>query len=174
MNPRVAARAGLARRLAALAYEALLVSALVLVLGFVMLPLVSPHASSASEPLSTPALPARIVLFFVTFGVLAAYFTWSWSGGRATLAQKTWRLRIADREGAPISPRTALARYLAAWIGPALAVAAYVVLHPRGVGGHAAWLVALNFLWAATDRDRQFLHDRVAGTRVVVGDVRHA
>lgn len=173
MNARVAARAGVARRLAALAYETLLVTALVLMLGFAMLPLVSPHASSNGARLSTPALPARVGLFFVVFGVLAAYFTWSWSGGRATLAQKTWRLRVADRGGAPVSRRVALARYLAAWIGPAIAVVAYLLLHPRGLGAHAAWLVGLNFLWAAIDRDRQFLHDRIAGTRVVVGDVRH-
>jgi uncharacterized RDD family membrane protein YckC len=160
-------RAGLPRRLAALAYEALLVTAIVFVLGFAMLPLVSPRAASGSNALSTPTLPARVALFLVIFAALAAYFTWSWTGGRATLAQKTWRLRIVERDGAVISRRTALARYLATWIGPAFAVLAYLVLHPRGLGAHAAWLVALNFLWAAIDRDRQFLHDRIAGTRVV-------
>jgi uncharacterized RDD family membrane protein YckC len=158
--------AGLARRLAALAYEALLVTAIVLVLGFAMLPLVSPHVAGAREALSIPALPARAGLFLAVFGALAAYFTWSWTGGRATLPQKTWRLRIVDWNGAGISPRQALARYLAAWIGPALAVVAYLVLHPRGWGAHATWLVALNFLWALIDRERLFLHDRIAGTRV--------
>jgi len=31
------------------------------------------------------------------------------------------------------------------------------------------WLVVagFNFLWAAVDPDRQFLHDRIAGTRIV-------
>jgi hypothetical protein len=27
--------------------------------------------------------------------------------------------------------------------------------------------VAFNFLWAFVDRDRQFLHDRIAATRIV-------
>jgi uncharacterized RDD family membrane protein YckC len=107
------------------------------------------------------------MLFLMVFGVLAAYFSWSWSAGRGTLAQKTWRLRVVDRAGQVLSPRAALARYLAAWIGPALAVAAWLVLAPRGLGAYAAWLVALNFLWAVIDRDRQFLHDRIAGTRLV-------
>jgi uncharacterized RDD family membrane protein YckC len=157
--------AGVARRLAALAYEALLVTALVLILGFVLLPLVSPGAPGTPMP---PPWPARVGLFAVTFGVLAAYFVWCWTGGRSTLPQKTWHLRIVATDGAPPSRRGALARYVAAWIGPLLALIAYGVLHPRGLGAHAAWLVALNYLWALIDRDRQFLHDRIAGTRVVV------
>ena len=70
--------------------------------------------------------------------------------------------------GALVAPRLALLRYLAAWIGPALAVAAYAALARYGWGAHAAWLVALNFLWALVDPDRQFLHDRIAGTRIVM------
>ena len=66
-----------------------------------------------------------------------------------------------------VTPKTALLRYLAAWIGPALAVVAYAVLARIGLGAHAAWLVGLNFLWAFVDPERQFLHDRLAGTRIV-------
>jgi uncharacterized RDD family membrane protein YckC len=160
-------RAGLVRRLVALAYEALLVTALVLILGFVMLPLVSPAAAHPSGPPTLPPWPARVGLFTVTFGVLAAYFIWCWTDGRSTLPQKTWHLRIVATDGAPPSRRSALARYLAAWIGPLAALIVYGVLQPRALGGHAAWLVALNYLWAFIDRDRQFLHDRIAGTRVV-------
>jgi len=28
----------------------------------------------------------------------------------------------------------------------------------------------LGILWAAIDRDRQFLHDRLAGTRIITSD----
>jgi len=129
-----------------------------------MLPLVSPGAVPATGPLAVPPLPARVGLFAAVLAVLAAYFTWSWSGGRATLPQKTWRLRLASRTGGAPSPGKALARFLAAWIGPAIAVAAYLLLAPHGLGAHATWLVAFNYLWALVDRDRQFLHDRVAGT----------
>ena len=31
----------------------------------------------------------------------------------------------------------------------------------------AAWLLVVNFLWAFVDPERQFLHDRIAGTRIV-------
>ena len=81
---------------------------------------------------------------------------------------KTWRLGLVTVAGGPVTlGRAALLRYLACWIGPALAVAAYRALHPLGLGAHAAWLVAFNFLWAFVDPDRQFLHDRIAGTRIV-------
>jgi uncharacterized RDD family membrane protein YckC len=58
-------------------------------------------------------------------------------------------------------------RYLAFWIGPALALAAYAAAQPAGLGRYAVALVALNYAWALVDRDRQFLHDRLAGTHLV-------
>jgi uncharacterized RDD family membrane protein YckC len=157
--------AGLARRFAALAYELLLLAAVVLVTGFVALPLVTPgHAGG----LTVPGLPQRVFLFCLVFAILAAYFTWTWSGGRRTLPMKTWRLALVLANGTPVPPRGALKRYLATWIGPALAVAAYGALHPLGLGAHAAWLVGFNFLWAFVDPARQFLHDRIAATRIVI------
>ena len=157
-------QAGLARRFAALAYELLLVTAIVLVTGFAALPLVSPGTSGA---LAMPGPAQRVILFCLEFAVLAGYFTWCWSRGRRTLPMKTWRLGLALPDGAPLPVRTALARYLATWIGPVLAVGAYAALRPAGLGAHAAWLVAFNFLWAFIDPGRQFLHDRIAGTRLV-------
>ena len=80
---------------------------------------------------------------------------------------KTWHIAIVTVAGAPPDRRTALGRYLALWIGPACALAAYAALHPWGLGAHAAWLLALNYLWALVDPERLFLHDRIAGTRLV-------
>ncbi len=156
--------AGLARRFAALVYELLLLAAVVLVTGFATLPLVSRVGAGT---LAVPGLPQRVILFCVLFAVLAWYFTWSWSAGRRTLPMKTWRLALVRADGGRVPVRTALARYLATWIGPALALGAYAALRPTGLGAHAAWLVAFNFLWAFVDPGRQFLHDRIAGTRLV-------
>jgi uncharacterized RDD family membrane protein YckC len=162
----VSPRASLARRLAALAYESLLVAAVVLVAGFALAPLVTPAAADVRE-LRLPGVAQRVILFCALFALAALYFVTSWSDGRRTLAMKAWRIRIADAAGGAIDRRRALARYLAAWTGPALAVLAYALLETHRLGAHAAWLVALNFLWALIDRDRQFLHDRIAGTRIV-------
>jgi uncharacterized RDD family membrane protein YckC len=153
------------RRLAALAYEALLLTALAVLVGFVLLPLVSP-SGGVERSLTVPPVFVRTMMFCALVGAGALYFVWSWSGGRRTLAQKTWRLRLANRFGAPPSPRQALLRYLAAWIGPAAALAGYAALQASGHARGALALVALNYCWAAVDPERQFLHDRIAGTRV--------
>lgn len=158
--------AGIARRYAALLYEALLLVALVFVASFLLTPLVSP-GTAASASLTLPSMAGRIVSFVALFALGAAFFGWSWSAGRRTLPMKTWRLALVTTQGAPLSRRTALVRYLAAWIGPTLAIAAYALLAPRGLGALAWPIVALNWLAALVDPERQFLHDRIAGTRLV-------
>jgi uncharacterized RDD family membrane protein YckC len=158
--------ASLARRLACLGYDALLFSALAVVVGFLTLPLargtgpaVAPHV---------PDLLGRSASFVLLFAAGALYFGWSWSGGRRTLAMKTWKIALERRDGRRVDGPTALLRYVAAWIGPALALAAYVALRPFDLGAHAAALLALNFAWAVVDPERQFLQDRIAGTRLVL------
>lgn len=159
--------ASLARRFAALIYEGFLLVALLFVLNFLLLPLVTPGHAGAARDLVVPGLPQRLALFWILFALLAGFFTWCWSKGRRTLAMKTWRMRLVGPDGGPLAPRTALLRYLGVWIGPLVAVGAYALLAPHGLGAHAAWLVGLGFLWAFVDRDRRFLHDRIAGTRIV-------
>jgi uncharacterized RDD family membrane protein YckC len=73
--------------------------------------------------------------------VFASYFLWSWLRGGQTLAMKAWHIRLVD-----VTPLQALMR---------LALAA--VLVPTGI----------SIVWSLFDRDRQFLHDRLAGTRLV-------
>ena len=63
---------------------------------------------------------------------------------------KTWKLRIANPDGSPLRPTQALLRYLAAW--PSVVV------------------FGLGLFWALIDKDGQYLHDRIAGTRIVSAD----
>jgi uncharacterized RDD family membrane protein YckC len=72
--------------------------------------------------------------------VFAAYFLWSWLRGGQTLAMKAWRIRLVE-----VTPVRALMRFALA-----------VVLVPTLV----------SIVWSLFDRDRQFLHDRLAGTRL--------
>jgi uncharacterized RDD family membrane protein YckC len=161
------ALAGVVRRMGALLYELVLLVAIVFVASFLALPLISPGHSGSAGVLTVPALPERVALFCMLFAILAWYFVWCWTGGRRTLPMKTWRLALVLANGQPLPAKVALLRYLATWIGPALALAAFALLHRHGQGAHALWLIAFNFLWALVDPDRQFLHDRVAGTRIV-------
>ncbi len=160
-------RASLLRRLAALAYEMLLLASIFLVAGFALAPLVSTGAAPAGGRIPILGAPERTLLFAGLFGVGALYCGWSWSGGRRTLPMKTWRMHLTRRDGGNLDGRTALLRYFAVWIGPALALAGYVALQHTGAARAALLLLGVNYLWAAVNRDRQFLHDALAGTRLV-------
>jgi uncharacterized RDD family membrane protein YckC len=154
------------RRYAALGYEGLLLAAIVLLVGFLTLPALPP-ASGERPVLAVPPLSARVLAACFVFAAAGLYCTWSWTGGRRTLPMKTWRLAIVRAGGGAVDAKTAVARYVAAWIGPAAALVAYAALQPASLGAHAAWLVPVGYLWPLVDPDRQFLHDRIAGTRIV-------
>ena len=81
---------------------------------------------------------------------------------------KTWRLALVRVDGRSVDARTAVIRYLCAWIGPVASLAAHAALQPADLGAQAAWFVAIGYLWPIVDPDRQFLHDRIAGTRIVM------
>lgn len=104
------------------------------------------------------------------FLVTGAYFIHAWTGSGHTLAMKTWRLRLAADGRARVPLRSALLRYLLAWgwFAPALLLCAALGLH--GKGEMAAVLALGVAAWAMTallDKERRFLHDRLAGTRLV-------
>jgi len=141
--------------------------AIVFVASFVIAPLISPRSADGTH-LDLPGALGRTVSFLALFAVLAAYFTWCWSRGRATLPMKTWGLHLVGPGGEPIDARRALGRYLACWIGPALAVGVYALFAPYGLGALAWPVAALNWLAALVDPQRRFLHDRVAGTQLVL------
>lgn len=159
--------AGVLRRWASLLYEALLLTAMVFIVSFLLAPLVSPGTASRGA-LVVPSVAARVGSFVALFALGALFFGWIWSEGRRTLPMKAWHLALVTIDGNPPSRRTALKRYVAAWIGPALAVAAFAMLAPRGLGVVAWPLVFVNWLAALVDPQRQFLHDRIAGTRLVL------
>ena len=154
-----------ARRIAALLYEALLLLAMAIVVGFALLPIISPAAPGHTS-LRIPSVFGRTLLFCVLVAGASLYYTWCWSDGRRTLPQKTWGLLIVRGDGSPVTRGAALLRYIAAWMGPTLALLAYVAMAPDR-RRYAAVLLAFNYAWVLVDRDRQFLHDRLAGTRVV-------
>jgi uncharacterized RDD family membrane protein YckC len=156
----------LRRRLASLLYEALVVVAIVLVVV----------ALFSLVTVAVPALGAqRPILLALCFAVLGGYFIYCWTNGQ-TLAMRAWKIRIVDASGAP--PRRGLAciRYVLAWVWVAPPLAVLSVIKPHApslttaLGIDCAALLAWVALWAATallNRDRQFWHDVVSGTRLV-------
>jgi uncharacterized RDD family membrane protein YckC len=87
------------------------------------------------------------LLQFFLLALFAAYFLWCWLRSGQTLAMKTWRIRLVAKNGhGRLAPAAALARFFYA-----------LLLVPTLIG----------ILWALVDRDRQFLHDRLAGSLLV-------
>jgi uncharacterized RDD family membrane protein YckC len=116
------------------------------------------------------ALHGRHELQALLFAVLGLYFVYFWVRGQ-TLAMKTWRIRVVDRRGQPLTHGRALRRYLLCWMWflPPLAVA---VITPVKLGGGAAAALTLGWIaaWALLSRwqpQRQFWHDIWAGTRLI-------
>lgn len=150
------------RRLAALPYEGLLVLALLLVAAF-------PFAGLKGATLQgIPHLLAQI--YFLT--VTASYFVWFWRRGGQTLAMKTWRFRIIEASGQPLTFARALLRFGCALLfyGPAC-VGLVLLFFPARINPvFTMWAflpMIAAILWARFDVDHQFLHDRLAGTRLV-------
>jgi len=168
-----AASAGLARRLGASVYEALVLTALLLGVGFALLPLLNPvtggpGAAVGARTLYLPSPGARAGSGAVLCAACSLYCIGLWSGGRRTLPMQTWRLELKTTAGLPLTLGAASARFLACWIGPLLALCAYVALQPFGLGRWTLPLLLLNYAWALGDRQRAFLQDRIAGTRLRV------
>jgi len=88
----------------------------------------------------------RLLFQVYVLAVCGAYFVFCWARSGQTLPMKTWHMRLVTEQGKPLAVGLAFRRYLLAVPG---------VLSGVGV------------LWALVDRDRQFLHDRLAGTRII-------
>lgn len=129
---------GIRRRLASLLYESLLL------LGVLTAVFLVPHLALGLA--LNIALPGSLLLLHV-FTVLGIYFLWYWQRSGQTLAMQTWHLQLRSITGNAPTWRQLILRYVLSW--PSLLF--------YGVG----------LIWAVFDRDRQFLHDRLAGTRIV-------
>lgn len=132
--------AGIKRRLASTVYESLLLFALLLVAGFAYIPIFG----GLHGPFQ------KAVFQFYLLGVMLFYFTLFWKRGGQTLAMKTWRIRLVRADGGPLSTAQCVMRFVLAALGLLFA----------GAG----------FLWAFVDPQRQFLHDRLCKTRLVMSD----
>lgn len=148
------------RRLMAMLYEAFLITAVEALAIFIYL--------FVTRNQHSPALDAgRNAVFFL---VAALYFIHDWSASGHTLAMKTWRIKLIMPGHVRVPLRPAALRYLLAWgwFLPALLVVHFLQLHGVAqIGGALAVGIAAWALTAFLDKDRQFLHDRIAGTRVI-------
>ena len=100
--------AGVFRRLAAGAYDALLLGALWMFSTLLVV-------MARGEPIPPSNLPYQLLLLATT----AAFYIGFWMRGGQTLGMRAWRLKVEREPGLPLDLRTATLRFL----GGALSVA---------------------------------------------------
>lgn len=88
----------------------------------------------------------RLLYQVYLLSVCGAYFVFCWTRTGQTLPMKTWRMRVVTADGGSLSVGQAFRRYIFAIPG---------------------MLSGISLLWAPFDKEHQFLHDRLAGTRIV-------
>ncbi|HTP62178.1 MAG TPA: RDD family protein [Burkholderiales bacterium] len=126
------------RRLASMLYESLLLFGVAFIGTWTF--------QFAAGTLVIEGWRMRLLQLFL-LALFAAYFLWCWLRSGQTLAMKTWRIRLVAKDGhGRLAPGAALLRFIYA-----------VLLVPTLAG----------IFWALVDRDRQFLHDRLAGSLLV-------
>lgn len=149
---------GLARRMACWVYEGILMFGVVFIFGYLFGTLTQ----------TRHALENRHALQAFLFLIFGIYFVWLWSRGQ-TLAMKTWNICIVDTAGRVISQPRALLRYGLSWLWllpPLGAVAPFSLPAGEVVVVVLGWVA----VWAVMSRfhpEQQFLHDAMAGTRLV-------
>ena len=128
---------GVLRRLAAVAYDACLLFALLFVATALLLPFTGGQAIT----------PGNGIYLLYLVAVSYLYFGWFWTHGGQTLGMRAWHIRVRAIPGETVSWERAAIRFLAALLS-------------WGAGG-------AGFLWAVVDVERRAWHDRLSRTVLV-------
>ncbi len=133
-----AAVPGLFRRLGAIVYDLLLLTALIFV-----------ATASVTLPFGNPSGGGLIAFQLILFEIIPLlFFTGFWVRGGQTLGMRAWRLKVVRLDGTDLSWSDALRRHLSALI--------------------SVLLLGLGFLWILIDPEKMAWHDRLSKTRLVI------
>ena len=129
---------GLLRRLGAMAYDILLLLAVLMMLSY-------PYVWLTGG--AKPGLFVKTLYQLYLLGICFLFYGGFWVRGGQTLGMRTWRLKLVRNDGGPITWAIALKRF------------AYAIFSLICLG--------LGFLWVLYDRDKLAWHDRWSGTRMI-------
>lgn len=135
---------GLLRRLGAILYDSMLVTAVVFT-AFALLYL--PLAVGFGIVDINDTGQYKYLFFIYMLTVAVGFHIWFWTHGGQTLGMRTWNMRLFGNDGGSVSTGQALIRYLVAVIS----------LLAFGLG----------FLWSLFDKEKRSWHDMASGTRLV-------
>ncbi|HSD96209.1 MAG TPA: RDD family protein [Sulfuricaulis sp.] len=130
---------GLLRRLGAMAYDILLLLALLMMLSY-------PYVWLTGG--AKPGLFVKTLYQLYLLAICFLFYGGFWVRGGQTLGMRTWRIKLVRSDGGSITWMIALKRF------------AYALLSLLCFG--------LGFLWVLYDRDKLAWHDRWSGTRLIL------
>lgn len=129
--------APLRRRLAALVYDSFIV------FSFLLLATTFALALNQGESL----LPYRAYFLIYLFISTGVFLAWFWAKSGQTLGMLAWKIRLINKEGTTVCFQKAFLRYIAAFFS----------IGCCGIG----------LLWCLIDKNKETLHDKLLGTRVI-------
>lgn len=140
--------AGLLRRLAALLYDAFLVAAIWMALGFGMQFIVGPDTNQLidGQVQTDPIIGA--ILFIGEVTTAAGFYIWFWLRTGQTLGMIAWRIKAVSANGQLMTPKQAVLRFLLAW--------------------PSFFCLGVGYLWLYIDKHGNAIHDILSGTQVIV------
>lgn len=117
-----APRAGFWRRIGAIVYDILVVTAVImlasgLALGFVGLLTLSGLVTLSEGQDHASLLQGNWFYTFYLIAVVIWFYTGFWVRGGQTLGMRTWRMRVQNEDGSRISKKQALIRVFTACLG---------------------------------------------------------
>jgi uncharacterized RDD family membrane protein YckC len=129
---------GLLRRLGAMAYDILLLLAVLMMLSY-------PYVWLTGGV--KPSLFVKTLYQLYLFSICFLFYGGFWVRGGQTLGMRSWRIKLVRQDGGPITWTMALKRFASALL--------------------SLLCLGLGFLWVLYDRDKLAWHDRLSGTRLV-------
>ena len=129
---------GLLRRLGAMAYDTLLLLAILMMLSY-------PYVWLTSG--AKPGLVVKTLYQLYLIAICFLFYGGFWVRGGQTLGMRTWRIKLVRQDGGPITWTIALKRFVSALF--------------------SLLCLGLGFLWVLYDRDKLAWHDRLSGTRLI-------
>ncbi len=135
--------APLTRRLAALAYDGLILIALYIILGGLLVTLISKLADGGDAMLRLSPATAASLFYIICF----LYYSHSWRRGGQTVGMKSWRIKVISEYKPEVTLSQCMLR--------------------SAIGFFSILAAGLGFLWMLFNKKQQTWHDKASMTRVV-------
>jgi len=126
------------RRLAAIIYDCLLLTAVLFIATAILMPFAGGNAIESGN------LVYNIFLIFISY----LYFCWHWVRGGQTLGMRSWHIFVITESIQKPNWKQATLRFFSAIL--------------------SLLLLGLGFVWSLFDKNKLALHDRLSKTRLIV------